>query len=96
MTPGINFIKYVMKGDFRLLNTEAPICDYPKTVCVKAGEQVDMRVTSLADGRIYYTIFKLVDGTYYCYTHMRESTGRIQPNCGGLRASYELAQHFSK
>ena len=90
------FIKYVMKSNYLLINTEEPVRDYPKKVLVKEGEEVDMKVTHFPDGRIYYTIFKLVDGVYYCYTHMREASGRIQQNCGGIRASYELAQHFKK
>lgn len=82
--------KYTMKKDHQLINTEASIEDPKRFQYVKAGEEVGMRISVFPDNRIYYTIFKEVDGAFYCYTHMREASGKIQPNCGGLTASWEI------
>ena len=70
--------------------------DWEAELEVNAGEEIDVLVNKCSDGRIYYTAFRFKDGKYYTYTHMRQSDGKLIPNCGGLMGSQEVAKYFNK
>jgi hypothetical protein len=92
----LKVIATTLKKDQYLYNTEENnTCDWGEPhphIIAKAGELINVLVKPYADGRVYYTAFKNIDGVYYAYTHMKDATGKLILNCGGLRASAELKE----
>lgn len=89
------FRKTRAKEDICLYNTEVTFKNkdfgvHPE-IKVNKGEEIEVWEQHFSDGRIYYTAFrKGFDSEYYTYTHMRDASGKLVRNCGGIQASREL------
>lgn len=69
--------------------------DWEAELEIISGE-VNVLVNVFEDGRIYYTAFSFKDDKCWTRTDMRDSKGKLIPNCGGLRASQEVMEYLNK
>jgi hypothetical protein len=87
----VSYVQYVTKQDLTLTDYDAPWVDWGRPyIRLPAGSPAGLRIETMADGRVYYTVYVRQDGRLYSATTM-VSNGKAQPGVGAQFCHTDVA-----
>jgi len=102
----IYFKKTTLDRNHLLTNTELPTSSalnlsmFSNQIKVEKGEELPVMVENCQnDSRVYYTLYKVVDGEVYTKTTLckyLQNGVKVLPNVGGMTASEDVKRQLKK